>query len=80
MAQFRTSQEAVEEFVSREGLSFPNIYDPNASIADQYQIDGVPSYVFLDRQGRVAQRLSGARGAETLREVLTTLAEEPGTT
>ncbi len=79
IAQFSTTQPDVEEFIDRETLTFPNVYDPAEQIATQYRVEGVPSYVFLDRQGRIAEQMAGARGAEALAAVLDALAQEETT-
>ena len=76
IAQFRTTQSAVEEFVANENLTFPNIYDPAGEIARHYAVDGVPNYVLLDREGRIAGQMAGARGAPALRQAMMTLRDE----
>jgi peroxiredoxin len=67
---------ATREFVERHELTFPNFYDPDAAVASAYGIMGVPSYVFLDKDGRVARTSSGARGLELIQTVLNELSVE----
>ena len=76
MSQFRTTEAATNEFVNRNGLSFPNLYDESTQLADAYGIDSVPSYVFLDKEGLVAYTSSGARGTDLIRALLTELNRE----
>lgn len=75
VSQFNTSEAATAGFVAQHGLTFPNVYDGTAALARAYGIEGVPSYVFLDKDGHIARRSAGARGtgliADTLAELLT---------
>ncbi len=76
VSQFRTTEAATIEFVERNQLTFPNIYDQDAQLASAYGIDGVPSYVFLDKEGRIAHRSSGARGVGLIESWLDDLLAE----
>lgn len=76
VSQFNTSEAATREFVERHNLTFPNFYDPDAAVASAYGIRGVPAYVFLDKEGRVARTSSGARGVELIAAVLSELSVE----
>ena len=76
VSQFNTTEAATREFVDRHELTFPNLYDPDAAVASAYGIRGVPSYVFLDKEGRIARTSSGARGVELIATVLNELSVE----
>ena len=76
VSQFNTTKADTTSFVEENRLTFPNIYDPNSAIATAYGIRGVPSYVFLDKHGRIAHRSSGARGVQLIESVLNELAAE----
>lgn len=76
ISQFNTTEAATIDFVERNELTFPNLYDDAALLAGVYQVPGVPTYVFLDKAGRIAHTSSGARGVALIESVLTQLAEE----
>ena len=76
VSQFNTTEVATREFVERNELTFPNFYDPDAAVASAYGIRGVPSYVFLDKAGRVARTSAGARGVELIQTILNELSVE----
>ena len=62
--------------MERNQLTFPNVYDAQAQLAGAYGISGVPSYVFIDKQGRIAHVSAGARGVELIANWLDQLALE----
>ena len=76
VSQFNTTEADTVAFVERNELTFPNIYDPDAAVAVAYGVRGVPSYVFLDKAGRVARTSSGARGVQLIESVLNELQAE----
>ena len=76
VSQFNTTEAATIEFVERNQLTFPNLFDDRAQLAGAYGIRGVPSYVFIDKQGRVAHVSAGARGVELIESWLERLSAE----
>ena len=45
-------------------------------LATAYGISGVPTYVFLDKEGRIAHRSAGARGVALIQSWLNDLLAE----
>lgn len=76
ISQFRTTEAETIAFVERNELTFPNLYDADALLAQVYGVDGVPAYVFLDKAGRIARISTGARGVALIESVLDDLAAE----
>ena len=76
VSQFNTSEAETVAFVERHELTFPNIYDGQATLAVAYGVSGVPAYVFLDKEGRIAHRSTGARGVALIETVLKGLLAE----
>lgn len=48
------------------GVTFPNVADPDSSVAGAYRIAGTPTIVILDRRGRVAATAIGPTPAATI--------------
>lgn len=76
VSQFNTTEAATIEFIDRHRLTFPNVYDGQAQLAGAYGIQGVPSYVFIDKEGRIAHVSAGARGVDLIESWLDQLASE----
>ena len=53
--------DAVQKFVERFGLTFPILLDPRGSIKKLYRTTGVPETFIVDSQGRLLQKIIGAR-------------------
>ncbi len=76
VSQFNTTEAATVEFIERHQLNFPNVYDGQAQLASAYGIQGVPSYVFIDKQGRIGHVSAGARGIGLIESWLEQLSAE----
>lgn len=76
VSQFNTTEAATIEFVERHQLTFPNVFDDQAQLASAYGIQGVPSYVFIDKDGRIAHVSAGARGVDLIESWLDQLTTE----
>jgi peroxiredoxin len=51
----------VARFVADYGLTFTVLHDPSGRIQSRYQITGLPTTYIIDRDGRIQQKLLGAR-------------------
>ena len=76
ITQFNTTKGEAERFVSEHGLTFNNIFDEEAGIAKKYDVQGVPHYVYIDRQGRIARQTAGSRGIGVIEDILQALLNE----
>jgi len=77
-----TSQDteaAAAAFVAEYGLSFPIPLDRTGAVANRYQLQGLPSTYFIDRQGVIRSVVVGGPMAESLirSKVQDLLAEAP---
>jgi thiol-disulfide isomerase/thioredoxin len=58
-------------FLRTLGITYPNVFDPEQSRLTAYQVSGLPTTVFIDRQMRIRAKVAGgylgADGYATLR-------------
>lgn len=76
----RDSEAAARAFVSKFGITYPNLSDPNGQLvlqfSDSLPPQSIPSTLLIDSQGRVAGRFLGAVQASELDAALQELAAE----
>ena len=51
----------VDEFIKKNGYTFPILLDPDSTLSDHYQVPYIPATFIIDRQGRIVSREYGAR-------------------
>lgn len=69
----RDSSRSARRFASSRGATYPSLADPDGTLLAQLRMlpqTGVPSTVFLDRQGRVAARVIGPVDRHVLDRIL----------
>jgi peroxiredoxin len=54
-------RQVVEDFVTRMGLTFPVLLDPQKRVADAYQSHRFPESYLIDREGLLVARYIGPR-------------------
>jgi len=54
------SKEDTEAFVSKHGIKFPVVYEPEAATANEWGVTGYPTTFFLDADGVVQDTIVGA--------------------
>ena len=72
----RDSSRSARRFARSHGAHYPNLADPEGKLLAQLRMlpqTGVPSTVFLDRQGRVAARVVGPVARPVLNRILRAL-------
>jgi peroxiredoxin len=62
--------ERAQTFLSRKGISFPNVLDPDMSITRRYEVFGLPNSFFVDPAGVVRARIVGPISLEQMRSHL----------
>jgi peroxiredoxin len=50
---FMESREKVEAFMKEKNVAYPVLFDRDGKVARKYGVVGIPTYVVLDRQGKV---------------------------
>ena len=64
-----TKQDALA-FVREFGWRFPNVRDPQGTLASSYRLAGLPTTYVLDREGRIARTMAGEQTYEKLRQAV----------
>lgn len=54
------SKDDTEGFVSKYGIEFPVVYEPEAATADEWGVTGYPTTYFLDAEGVIRDTIVGA--------------------
>jgi peroxiredoxin len=52
-------QEIVQAFAQEQGLTFPIPLDTTGAVAQGYSVQGVPTSLFIDREGVIQARYTG---------------------
>lgn len=74
----RDSSRSARAFAASRGATYPSLSDPDGKLLASLPMlpqTGVPSTLFLDRDGRVAARVVGPVGADVLRRIINTLGD-----
>jgi len=53
---FLESPEKVDSFVRRKQVSYPVLLDRRGTVARTYRVVGIPTYILVDREGRIVYR------------------------
>ena len=54
------------EFLEQQGSAYPSLMDPESKVAIAYGVFGVPETFFIDRAGRIVEKVAGPLDRETL--------------
>lgn len=49
----------VYSFVKRMKMTYPVVFAGNTSVTSDYEVDGIPMFVFVDPLGRIVRRYQG---------------------
>jgi len=70
------SQAVAEGFVRGIGVSYDVALDPDATVARRYGVSALPVTYFVDRQGRVRDKILGEASADVFERIATALLDE----
>ena len=48
-----------QAFVHRTGVTYPSAYDRDGALDDDYRLRGMPTSVFIDKDGRIVKQVTG---------------------
>jgi thiol-disulfide isomerase/thioredoxin len=63
-------------FAAKTHVTYPLASDPNATLDGSYRLRGMPTSVFIDRNGRIVERVTGPVTKSQLDDTLNTLTEK----
>ncbi len=58
------------EFLARHRISFPTLSDPEQTVAQNYQVDVIPTVLIINREGKIVYHGRGVSREDTLRNAL----------
>jgi hypothetical protein len=61
------TQAKAEEYLRKEGFSFPVYYDTTGEAARTYEVTAIPTSLFIDASGNLTSRSVGAKDLAALR-------------
>ena len=70
------SAEVAKRFSRGLGLSYEVALDPDAEVSARYGVAGLPLTYFIDRQGKVRNKILGEASAESFERISAALLEE----
>ena len=62
--------ETVKDFVEEQGLTFPVLLDPAKSVPQSYNIRGIPTTFFINREGVVVDQHIGPMDTTLIEDFL----------
>ena len=62
-------------FAQRTHVTYPLVSDPNATLDGAYRLRGMPTSVFIDRDGRIVERVTGPVTKAQLDDTLKNMTE-----
>ncbi|MDZ5254087.1 cytochrome c biogenesis protein/redoxin [Clostridium sp. LIBA-8841] len=64
------SENYIKDFLSKEGYSFPVVFDENGSMVYQYGINAFPSTFIINKEGYITKYIPGAMNKETMKNLI----------
>lgn len=64
------SEDYIKDFLSKEGYSFPVVFDENGSMVYQYGINAFPSTFIINKEGYITKYIPGAMNKETMKNLI----------
>lgn len=64
------SEDYIKDFLSKEGYSFPVVFDENGSMVYQYGINAFPSTFIINKEGYITKYIPGAMNKDTMKSLI----------
>lgn len=70
-------REEALEFVETYDIPYPSVRDASGTVAEDFEVNGVPETIFIDAEGRIVGKHIGQISGEDLERLVSALAELP---
>lgn len=67
---FRDDRAAARAFQEEFGITYPSVFDPGGTLADDYELIGLPTTFIIGPDGRIIYRFTGYLNGTVLRSAL----------
>ncbi|MBV7274735.1 redoxin domain-containing protein [Clostridium sp. PL3] len=64
------SKEYIKDFISKQGYTFPVVFDNGGNIMEQYEIEVFPTTFIVDKEGNVNKYIPGAMDKATMEKLI----------
>lgn len=64
------SRETVQAYTQESGLTFPTLLDENGTVTREYRVQGIPTSLFITREGVIQVRHTGPVDESLIEEYL----------
>ncbi|WP_127588182.1 TlpA family protein disulfide reductase [Paenibacillus koleovorans] len=64
------NRKEVSDYLQNKGYTFRILLDPDKSVTNAYDVQSIPTSIFIDKEGRVSQKRVGAMDEEKMRAAI----------
>lgn len=67
---YTDNPDGAREFISKYGITYPVLVDPDGIVGDRYHLTGLPDTAIVDSRGNLVELLRGPQDAAAIRAAL----------
>ena len=69
------TESEVQDFLTRNGITYPNAIDDQGELAVEFGVKGIPEKFFVNAEGEIVRKVNGPNTSQSLDEVLTEMSD-----
>ena len=69
------TESEVQDFLTRNGITYPNAIDDHGELAVEFGVKGIPEKFFVNAEGEIVRKVNGPNTSQSLDEVLTEMSD-----